>query len=157
MRLIRSLLSALLLISPSILLAQSYTGTIVGSIKDSSGAVIPRAAVTITNQQTDRQESLTADLEGRYTSLPLPHLPDARCGRIDRQQLQLDELHGEWRTADHDGHDHRWRDRLIPDRQRLHRHFGVPVGGFESSIRFRRGAIQRVASSATSSPTTSSL
>ena len=42
------------------------------SIKDSSGAVIPHAAVTITHQQTGRQESLTSDLEGRYTSLPLP-------------------------------------------------------------------------------------
>jgi hypothetical protein len=72
MRLIRTLLCAVLVVCPSILFAQSYTGTIIGSIKDSSGAVIPRASVTITNQQTDRQESVTADLEGRYTSLPLP-------------------------------------------------------------------------------------
>jgi hypothetical protein len=72
MRVIQSLLCALLLSSPSTLLAQSYTGTIAGSIKDPSGAVIPHATVTITNQQTDRQESLTADREGRYTSLPLP-------------------------------------------------------------------------------------
>ncbi len=72
MRLIQSLLCALLVSSPSVLLAQSYTGTIAGSIKDSSGAVIPHATVTITNQQTDRQESVTADREGRYTSLPLP-------------------------------------------------------------------------------------
>jgi hypothetical protein len=72
MRLIPSLLCAVLAVCPSILFAQSYTGTIIGSIKDPSGAVIPRATVTITNQQTDRQESLTTDLEGRYTSLPLP-------------------------------------------------------------------------------------
>jgi hypothetical protein len=72
MRLIRTALCALLVVCPSALFAQSYTGTITGSIKDTSGAVIPRATVTITNQQTGRQESLTTDLEGRYTSLPLP-------------------------------------------------------------------------------------
>ncbi len=72
MRLRRSLLCAGLVLCPSILLAQSYTGTIAGSIKDTSGAVIPHAIVTITNQQTDSQGSVTTDLEGRYTSLPLP-------------------------------------------------------------------------------------
>src|SRR5437588_7395114 len=72
MRLHRSLLGAAFVIWPSILSAQSYTGTISGSIKDTSGGMIPHATVTITNQQTDRQESLTTDLDGRYTSLPLP-------------------------------------------------------------------------------------
>src|SRR2546427_12206984 len=72
MRLNRSLLGAAFVIWPSILCAQSYTGTISGSIKDASGGLIPRATITITNQQTDRQESLATDLDGRYTSLPLP-------------------------------------------------------------------------------------
>jgi hypothetical protein len=72
MRLIRSLLCAALVALPSTVFAQSFTGTIMGSIKDTSGAVIPRATVTITNQQTGRQEAVTTDLEGRYTSLPLP-------------------------------------------------------------------------------------
>src|SRR5437899_1588615 len=72
MRLHRSLLGAAFVIWPSILFAQSYTGTISGSIKDASGGLIPRATVTITNQQTDRQASLATDLDGRYTSLPLP-------------------------------------------------------------------------------------
>ncbi|MGH8635531.1 MAG: carboxypeptidase regulatory-like domain-containing protein, partial [Burkholderiales bacterium] len=72
MRFFRGLLCAVLLAWPSLLPAQSFTGTIVGSIKDSSGAVIPRATITITNQQTGRQEFATTDLDGRYTSLPLP-------------------------------------------------------------------------------------
>ena len=72
MRLIRSLLCAALVVCPSILFAQSYTGTITGTLKDTSGAVIPHASITITNQQTDRQESAMTDLEGRYTSVPLP-------------------------------------------------------------------------------------
>jgi hypothetical protein len=62
----------MLVVCPSTLFAQSYTGTIIGTLKDSSGAVIPRATVTITNQQTDRPETTTTDLEGRYTSVPLP-------------------------------------------------------------------------------------
>ena len=75
MRLIRIALSAalvVLVVSPSTLLAQSFTGTITGTIKDTSGATIPRATITITNQQTGREETVTTDLEGRYTSLPLP-------------------------------------------------------------------------------------
>jgi hypothetical protein len=72
MRMLRSLLCVLLVVIPSALLAQSFTGTITGSIRDTSGAVIPQATVTITSQQTDRQTTVVTDLEGRYTSLPLP-------------------------------------------------------------------------------------
>ncbi len=72
MRLNCARLCAVFVISPSILSAQLYTGTISGTIRDTSGGLVPRASVTITNQQTDRQESVTADLAGRYTSLPLP-------------------------------------------------------------------------------------
>ena len=72
MRLIRIAFCAVLLMCPSILSAQSFTGTITGTIKDTSGGIVPRATVTITNQQTGRQESVVTDLEGRYTSLPLP-------------------------------------------------------------------------------------
>ncbi len=72
MRLTRILAAAALVLAPSVTFAQSFTGTIVGTVKDSSGAAIPHANVTITSQQTGRQDSVTADVEGRYTSLPLP-------------------------------------------------------------------------------------
>jgi Carboxypeptidase regulatory-like domain/TonB dependent receptor len=72
MSLFRSLVTVALVLSSSNVFAQSYAGTIVGWIKDPTGAVIPNATVTITNQQTDRQETVTADAEGRYRSLPLP-------------------------------------------------------------------------------------
>ena len=49
MRLIRTLLCVALVVLPSTLLGQSYTGTIIGTLKDTSGAVIPAANVTITN------------------------------------------------------------------------------------------------------------
>src|SRR5688500_356398 len=75
MRLIRIALACalvVLVLCPSAPLAQSFTGTITGTIKDTSGATIPRATITITNQQTGIQVSVATDLEGRYTSLPLP-------------------------------------------------------------------------------------
>ena len=71
MRLIRTLLCVALVVLPSTLFGQSYTGTIIGTLKDTSGAVIPAANVTITNQQTARTESTTTDIEGRYISVPL--------------------------------------------------------------------------------------
>ena len=55
MRLARILAITALVVAPSIAFAQSFTGTMVGTIKDSSGAAIPHAAVTITSQQTGRQ------------------------------------------------------------------------------------------------------
>jgi hypothetical protein len=72
MRFTRILAAALLALAPSATFAQSFTGTIVGTVKDTSGASIPHANVSITSEQTGRQDSVTADLEGRYTSLPLP-------------------------------------------------------------------------------------
>src|SRR6185503_15149859 len=65
-------LGAWLSVCASSLSAQSYTGTIAGAVTDSSGAVIPGASVTITNQQTDRRETLVTGHDGRYSSLPLP-------------------------------------------------------------------------------------
>src|SRR5262245_29929192 len=72
MRFTRIVAAAALVLAPSVTFAQSFTGTIVGTIKDSSGAAIPHATVSITSQQTGRQDSVAADIEGRYTSLPLP-------------------------------------------------------------------------------------
>jgi hypothetical protein len=55
MRPIQSRLCAALVISPSILFAQSCIGTIVGSTKDPSGALIRHATVPIINQQTSSE------------------------------------------------------------------------------------------------------
>ncbi|HZB26337.1 MAG TPA: TonB-dependent receptor, partial [Vicinamibacterales bacterium] len=72
MRLFRVLLCVAVALVPCLASAQSFTGTIRGTLKDTSGAVVPHATVTIVNQQTDRQETATTDLEGRYSSVPLP-------------------------------------------------------------------------------------
>ena len=67
-------------------------GTIIGTLKDSSGAIIPRADVTITNQQTGHRESTTTDLQGRYTSVPLPPGAGSMAFRRAWQNLLLPAL-----------------------------------------------------------------
>jgi hypothetical protein len=52
--------------------AQSRSGTILGSVTDQSGAAIPGAKVLITNQGTNIQQAVTADSSGRYEALLLP-------------------------------------------------------------------------------------
>jgi len=71
MRVACRLFGAAFIVWPSLLFGQSYTGTVSGSVSDASGGVLPHARVSITHQQTDRQESVITDDEGRYTSLPL--------------------------------------------------------------------------------------
>ena len=52
--------------------AQATTGTILGTVSDSDGAVIADAVIKITNVQTGLTRSVTTDSEGRYR---LPLLP----------------------------------------------------------------------------------
>jgi hypothetical protein len=54
------------------LAAQFDTGTIAGSVTDSSGAVIPNATVTVTNVQTSFKKTLQTDSGGKYTASALP-------------------------------------------------------------------------------------
>ncbi len=52
--------------------AQVLYGSIVGTVEDPSGAVIPGAALSITNVATNTVREVTADDEGRYTAINLP-------------------------------------------------------------------------------------
>jgi hypothetical protein len=52
-------------------IAQVDTGTILGTVKDPTGAVIPDAKVTITNQGTAAQISTTTRSDGTYIVTPL--------------------------------------------------------------------------------------
>src|SRR6266481_9250910 len=62
-----------LCISAAIAAAQEITGSIVGTVTDSKGGVVPNAKVTITN--TDQQvvvRTLTTDDHGQYVAPLLP-------------------------------------------------------------------------------------
>ena len=47
--------------------AQVLYGSIVGNVKDSQGAVIPGATVTIVNKETNLTRDTTTDAEGSYS------------------------------------------------------------------------------------------
>src|SRR5580700_3100969 len=65
----RLLLLVSLLVAP--VLAQLDTGIIEGTVKDTAGASIPRAPVTITETQTNIRFSVLTDAQGDYVSPPL--------------------------------------------------------------------------------------
>src|SRR5271167_2271040 len=54
------------------LLAQFDTGTITGSVTDASGAVVPHAAVTVTNIGTGFQKGLLTDQSGDFVASSVP-------------------------------------------------------------------------------------
>jgi hypothetical protein len=61
------------LIAPSYVAAQSTiaTGSIQGTITDTSGAVVPNAKMTITNQETGQVLSINTNASGSYNSGPV--------------------------------------------------------------------------------------
>src|SRR5580692_774063 len=66
-------LGALLLgMAPQALMAQAVSGTILGSVQDTSGAAIPDAPVTIVNPETGFTRTVTTNSAGEYD---IPSLP----------------------------------------------------------------------------------
>jgi hypothetical protein len=63
---------ALLTVTPCGLQAQSVVGRISGTVTDSTGAIIPGAQITITNEATKADRSLTTDSNGFYIATALP-------------------------------------------------------------------------------------
>ena len=68
---ILGMLLACLLFWPGITLAQ-VTASVAGTVQDTSGAVIPGAAVTVKNLETGAARTVTADDRGYYRALSLP-------------------------------------------------------------------------------------
>jgi hypothetical protein len=60
-----------LLLAFTALWAQVDTGSIGGVVKDQSGAVIPHARVTLTNEETSFSISTVTDADGSYTFTPI--------------------------------------------------------------------------------------
>jgi outer membrane receptor protein involved in Fe transport len=61
-----------LVLACSPIFAQTSLGTIVGQIKDESGAAIPHVAITVTNEATSATRSTVSNEAGEYT---IPSLP----------------------------------------------------------------------------------
>jgi Carboxypeptidase regulatory-like domain len=57
---------------PAVVAAQAVTGTILGLITDSTGAVMPGATVTLTNTGTGLLRVVTTDNNGEFTAPSLP-------------------------------------------------------------------------------------
>src|SRR5581483_9730661 len=57
---------ACLISTSSIAFGQIDTGSIVGTVRDSSGAAIPKATVTLTNKATNQSQSTTTNDAGEY-------------------------------------------------------------------------------------------
>ncbi len=60
-------LALLLSISPKNTLGQAVTGTLLGTVQDSSGAVVPHATVTLTNEGTNVINTTLTGPQGFYT------------------------------------------------------------------------------------------
>jgi len=69
------LVAACVCLHPSASLAQAVTGTILGQITDSTGAVMPGATVTLTHTGTGLTRAVVTDSAGEYT---VPSLPTGR-------------------------------------------------------------------------------
>ena len=57
---------------PRPLAAQAVSGTILGDVTDTTGAVIPGATITLTNAGTGFTRNLVSDVKGEYTAPSIP-------------------------------------------------------------------------------------
>ena len=63
-QILRGLLLTVLLVASA--LAQATNGRLEGSVKDASGALVPNATVTIVNQRTNQERTVTTNDEGFF-------------------------------------------------------------------------------------------
>ena len=63
------LLTILAVSSP--LKAQSFYGSILGTVRDTSGAVVPDASVKVTNIGTNETQNVRSNAEGKYSIVNL--------------------------------------------------------------------------------------
>src|SRR5712691_2615714 len=65
-------LGLLVLLAAGTALAQTTTGTISGTVRDSSGLVLPNAQIEVVNQDTRLTRAVQTDTAGRYSAVLLP-------------------------------------------------------------------------------------
>src|SRR4051812_19968480 len=61
-------LASLLLLATTVASAQVTTGTISGTVRDTSGAVLPNASIAIKNVDTGSGRTVQSDNGGRYSA-----------------------------------------------------------------------------------------
>lgn len=83
---------SLMAFSAFTLLGQSERGTILGTVKDSTGAVIPQAKVTVTNTATNVSQTLTTGDTGDYA------VPSLQVGtynvRVEKEGFKIAQISG---------------------------------------------------------------
>jgi hypothetical protein len=52
---------------PPYLVSQSFTGTVNGTVTDTTGGVLPNVKVTLTNERTNETKNTNTDASGVYT------------------------------------------------------------------------------------------
>ncbi len=72
MRSFTSLLVLIVLSGAIALQAQTFRGTLLGTVTDPAGAVVPGAAVVVTNTGTGIERTVTSNAEGNFTASELP-------------------------------------------------------------------------------------
>src|SRR5262245_48354478 len=83
------LIPVVLIAAGSIALGQTTTATLSGTIRDSSGAVIPGAKISVRNSSTGAMREINADEEGRYSVTNLgPGQYEVRAERVGFRTAQ---------------------------------------------------------------------
>ena len=91
-----SLAGAWMLAGCSIALSQVNTGTILGTITDSSGAAVPKAVVTVTHVATQATQSVVTSESGAHIFERLPigeyrlHVKAEGFKQSERRDIRLD-------------------------------------------------------------------
>ena len=62
----------LIMLLGAVQLRADVTGSIIGYVRDSSGAVLPNATLTVTQTSTGYTRTATTDASGQYSILALP-------------------------------------------------------------------------------------
>ena len=62
----------LILLMAVVASAQTFRGTILGTVSDPNGAVVAGAKITVKNTSTGLERTTTTDSEGNYTVAELP-------------------------------------------------------------------------------------
>src|SRR5690348_457002 len=85
-------ISALFLLAGVLLVAQSERGAISGTVRDSSGAAVPQAQITINNTATNQVTNLASSGSGEFTA------PEMAVGtydiRVEKTGFRPTQIHG---------------------------------------------------------------